>query len=547
MKNKTVFKTVAAVMMSLSLLTGCEGSEGQKSRGSIGDTAEEEEVTPTEAPKPTQAEATPTEAPTPTPVPEAVAPDYRQLELSSYQMSNSYYDEDLEATIASVSVTHMELLDDDLPKLKKSIDDYIADNERSLNGSDFDGFVEEAKGCAEVWGGPVELYANYYTRVARADTVVTSLITDYDDFHGGAHGLYYTFPVNFDSVTGKELNINDVINPDWIDVFPQILEEKLLEEYDPGQFFNPDSLAADIEEAYHMTGDYDFSLGYEGMTVYFQIYALAPYASGSQAVFLRYEDYPELVNEKYTDCSYNYFIDQEAVGISMPNYAVKAETYGYLTDKGDDWMFKNLVIYLDKIQYKEEVYAYDAEFYFACIGSETYMFVNLHHEDDYQNINVYYIDTYNRKIEKKCEFDGGFYNSIPSDPMNFRIYQRTDMFSTYSIYKYYYIGRDGEPVTTDDYFLADVDPQYLYLTAKEDISVDIREKQDNTAVEYIEYHDTVKKGQKLYFYATDNEQWAEFILDDGRIARITLDKPGWPMTINGVDIEELFDGIMFAG
>ncbi len=546
MKKKTLIRTLAAITMSVSLLAGCTDSGNGSSRGSIGD-REEEEVTPTEAPKPTEAEATPTEAPTPTPVPEPEELEYRQLELSSYQMSNSYYDKDLDATIASVSVTHVELQNDDLPKLKKSIDDYIADNERSLKGEDFDSFVEEAKGCAEVWGGPMELYENYYTHVVRADTAVTGLITYYDDFHGGAHGVYYTLPVNFDSVTGKELNINDVINADRIDELPQILEERLLEEYDPGQFFNPDSLAADIEETYQMTGDYYFSIGYEGITVYFQIYALAPYASGSQAILLKYEDYPGLVNEKYTDCSYNYFIDQEAMGGSMPHNADQADIYGYLTDKGEDWMYKNLVINYDGEQYKEEVYAYDAEFFFAGIGSETYMFVNLHHENDYQNINVYHINTYDGKIEKKCEFDGGFYNSIPSDPLNFRIYQRTDMFSTYSIYKYYYISRDGEPVSTDEYFLADVDPENLYLTAKEDISVDIREKQDNTAWEYIEYHDTVKKGQKLYFYATDNEQWADFILEDGRIARITLDKPGWPMTINGVDIEELFDGILFAG
>jgi hypothetical protein len=36
-------------------------------------------------------------------------------------------------------------------------------------------------------------------------------------------------------------------------------------------------------------------------------------------------------------------------------------------------------------------------------------------------------------------------------------------------------------------------------------------------------------------------------LDDGSIVRIEIDDSDYPHTVNGIDIEEAFEGIMFAG
>ena len=59
---------------------------------------------------------------------------------------------------------------------------------------------------------------------------------------------------------------------------------------------------------------------------------------------------------------------------------------------------------------------------------------------------------------------------------------------------------------------------------------------------------TVKSGETLSFWRTDGESYMDLKRADGSAVRCRLDEShGWPYTIGGVDIEEAFDGIMFAG
>ena len=58
---------------------------------------------------------------------------------------------------------------------------------------------------------------------------------------------------------------------------------------------------------------------------------------------------------------------------------------------------------------------------------------------------------------------------------------------------------------------------------------------------------TVPAGTKLYYTATDDISEAWLMLEDGREIRLEVDGSDWPRTVDGVDIAELFDGIVFAG
>jgi hypothetical protein len=59
---------------------------------------------------------------------------------------------------------------------------------------------------------------------------------------------------------------------------------------------------------------------------------------------------------------------------------------------------------------------------------------------------------------------------------------------------------------------------------------------------------TVKSGEVLRFWRTDRETYMDLKREDGSAVRCRLDQDQrWPFRINGVDIEEAFDGIMFAG
>ena len=57
----------------------------------------------------------------------------------------------------------------------------------------------------------------------------------------------------------------------------------------------------------------------------------------------------------------------------------------------------------------------------------------------------------------------------------------------------------------------------------------------------------IKAGEEFEFYRTDNETYVDMKLSDGRICRLKVDCSRWPYKVNGIDSEECFDGMMYAG
>ena len=57
---------------------------------------------------------------------------------------------------------------------------------------------------------------------------------------------------------------------------------------------------------------------------------------------------------------------------------------------------------------------------------------------------------------------------------------------------------------------------------------------------------TLKTGDKVTYYRTDNESWADLKLSDGSIARVNVVCQDGRRTVDGIDIEKVFDGIEYA-
>lgn len=52
---------------------------------------------------------------------------------------------------------------------------------------------------------------------------------------------------------------------------------------------------------------------------------------------------------------------------------------------------------------------------------------------------------------------------------------------------------------------------------------------------------------RLAGYRKSGESMADLMLSDGRIARVFSQREEWYLTVDGVDIEEIFDGMIFGG
>lgn len=133
--------------------------------------------------------------------------------------------------------------------------------------------------------------------IVRADTRAVSILKDITDFYGGAHGSRRIEASNWDSETGTVLRLSDVVCD--MAAFESAVSDKLDEYWGDIELMSDDAVEIYFEE----TGEDDivWSLGYYGVTVFFNPYAIAGYAYGLQNVTVPFDEYPDVFTEKYTE------------------------------------------------------------------------------------------------------------------------------------------------------------------------------------------------------------------------------------------------------
>ena len=102
-----------------------------------------------------------------------------------------------------------------------------------------------------------------------------------------------------------------------------------------------------------------------------------------------------------------------------------------------------------------------------------------------------------------------------------------------------HISEDGLVEPLQDYF--DI-PADFNLTSKIDVEGKSVDESGNVGDKT-----TIPANSNCKLYRSDNETYVDLKLDDGSIVRIEIDDSDYPHTVNGIDIEEAFEGIMFAG
>nr|MCR5747797.1 hypothetical protein [Lachnospiraceae bacterium] len=179
--------------------------------------------------------------------------------------------------------------------------------------------------------------------------------------------------------------------------------------------------------------------------------------------------------------------------------------------------------------------------YLIRCGDKDYLYVQESQENDYRMLNIYSLQ--DGKLSEGKDFDRGFSGTCQLDPSDMELFSRTDLLSTRQIYRSYHVGEDGMPVENEKYeHIAGTD--YGPLTLKQELKAELLENETSDKGE--EY--TLKKGDELFFFRTDDKTFVDFKMKDGKLIRIKdIDSNDWPRKINGVDIEEIFDGVVYAG
>lgn len=119
--------------------------------------------------------------------------------------------------------------------------------------------------------------------------------TRYDEFTGGAHGVYNTTFLNIDLNSLEPIRLEDLFIPDYKEALTDLLWNQLMAD-------NHVTTHQELEDmGYATTGDLEptenFYLNEEGITFYYNIYDITPYVMGPVKISLPYEAVQRILNK----------------------------------------------------------------------------------------------------------------------------------------------------------------------------------------------------------------------------------------------------------
>ena len=454
----------------------------------------------------------------------------------------------------SESLQLMEGTEGTYPGIKKALDTFnklVNTTSEEYSQSELIDMAKEQKANSE--------YFTYYSdefnaNIARVDDKVLSICVGSSSYYGGAHGYYGTSGYVFDSQTGEELNILDVVSSkeDLKAAAQEIFSRDyaMLIESEPGceEYLN---------ESLDKPENLNWCMGPTSLDLYYNPYELACYAAGAQTIQIRYADFPNLFSKGYGESEGNWVkqgsdLMEDITGDGALDYVHFEEDMEY--EEEYNYSYINGFTLDTGVESKEiEYYSYGMTPYYIKKDGRFYLYIITEGDSDSSSLLMYEItdgkivelgDEYAHFSAPSYSFDYGegyfenccdeFYN-----PDAFFLGSRMDLLSTITGIKPSTIGEDGKVKYLQDYYnLSD-----FIITSKKELTFDEVDEDGNVIGEI-----TVPSGSDYNAYRTDDETYADCKLSDGRIVRLYIERDEeLGHVINGEHLEELFDGIIFAG
>ena len=429
------------------------------------------------------------------------------------------------------------------PELSSALENVNAYMEASQTEA-YEGDLESARADAAEKGDSFMTYTDRYQFLPqRADSRVVSFVGNIDRYVGGVHGFQGYGSYNYDSRSGAELKLADVTGD--VAALISLVDEALDEKYpdlDPG--WRADFLAEDNAE------NLVWTLGYSGITFWFSDYDIAPYAYGRQNVTIPFDGNEALFSEMYCQAP-------ESCAFSFPAWetaSVDVDGDGrfenvYFWGNYSDYGYDRLYINIDGTETAVDMWVGGFDGTYVIKDGKAYLYIFGMAENDYDTLTVFDLSRktavlvsemgFGRHFELIAEGRGG--EQQLTNPLDFILDTRTDLLSTQTICRHFYAGNEGkpEPLAENEWYGFSWPRE---LTAKAEftaVTVDENGEEGEPV--------TVPEGTVLSFYRTDDEDYVDMKLTDGSLARLYVVTESWPHTVDGKDIEELFEGVLFAG
>ncbi|MBQ8786391.1 MAG: hypothetical protein IJZ61_02000 [Oscillospiraceae bacterium] len=374
------------------------------------------------------------------------------LKLNKKELYESEWSEDFGMALTKLDCSTVLLGNEDAeryPELAKALSEASDYYEVNLL-EEHDMLIESAKESISSGAeGFDTLVSTLDVHVRRADNVVLSVLYDSYYYNGMNDGSRSFWGGNYDTETGKELYLPDVVTN--IDEFAKVVENKLFSTVGADVFYS-DTIIEDYFKEYSADGTH-WTMEYNGVTVYFDEGEVANSGFGAINLTIEFEEYPDLFNKKYIDVPETYIVglpikstfytDLDGDGINDELTVI--DSY----DEENDY-YATLYIYVADVYYAESFWAYACEpYYVKTADGRNYLYIFTELETQ-MYLHIY--EMTNSTISKVGEANvSPFYNdgisAVPTDPnsMHFDIFsdeagggvsEGNDLFS---------VGLDGIP------------------------------------------------------------------------------------------------------
>ena len=397
--------------------------------------------------------------------------------------------------------------------------------------------LETARAAAEETEDFYGYQSSSEVKILRADERVFSFAKSVYSFTGGAHGNSGVIGVSFDSKTGEELRLSNVISDK--EALSAYITARLEEEYG-----SMDMLFEDWKEYVGSAADFNFALGPSGMEVYFDPYEIGPYALGEVTIEVPYTEESIGFNEAFLPAKEQSMWELEAYDELMLDVDGdnEAEAIGLSFQAQEDQSQSTYTFYVMDGEETSSVngicgYGMDKAYILKKPEGGYVFYGDCKSDNDWHYLTMVDIDTLMAGDgADPTEYYEAFYDNVPVSAESFYLETRGSLISTVPERRRHCVAGNGLPEALQDDFIIDG----LILTAKKDIKCISESGKGEES--------TIPAGTELRAVSTDESSYiiAE-LTASGEAVRIEVNGESWPHTIDGTDIEDCFEGLVFAG
>ena len=384
-------------------------------------------------------------------------------------------------------------------------------------------------------------------------------------YPGAAHGSIGYSGYNYNPENGAQITLAEVFTD------PAALKPVVAKYLRAQADGSPVEDAEDALQFYFDEGNMDaltWVIDQDGVTFLFAPSDIAPYAMGTLEARIYFDREPSLFTGNYGSSKEGYVkplspYTEMTVDLDGDGSDEKLSVTGTYEEGNEIYAYSGIQVCVGDQVCTTELYCFSMQPSFVHTeDGRNYVYVVTGTDNDYPELSVFAIKDNVPSFVGKMDgtgFASAFYPAYVDgeysleqsvnerypmiDPSKFALGTRMQLMSTYSGRRFYKVGEDGMPAPLTDLYEIDADITLTTLVPVKAEVVDLS-KEEATGEEK-----EIPVGTKLNFWRTNGTDTVDFRTDDmesGEAFRVKVETSDGQI-VNGIKLDEAFDGTMFGG